>query len=115
MAERNSFEISIIPNKPQQALEVYVREPDADKKAELLNTQLIVVTPENIATPGTIYTLMDLVVLEEKGITQYRPDSVSSLTHENLLAVVKNLAGEQSEEPVADYLAVARQIQGAST
>lgn len=77
---------------PSTALDIYKAEASPEAKALILNEQIIG-EHEGFVPEQTINTLVVIAQGEVGGLTQYRPDLVSTLSHENLMAVINTYAG----------------------
>lgn len=109
MTERPDLSLTIFTPVVETTVDTYRGTADLDERAKLLNDR-IVQKDEGIATAPSI---RDLIVLssDPMQLTQYRPDSVSALTHENLVAVARGLIAPKDQDSL---LEAAKQIERAA-
>lgn len=109
MTERPELSLTIFTPDVETTVDTYRGTADLDERAKLLNDR-IVQTDEGIATAPSIRDLM-VLSSDPMQLTQYRPDSVSALTHANLVAVARGLIALKDQDSL---LEAAKQIERAA-
>ena len=93
-------EFTLFEGPTETGLDIYRGSQDPDERALVLNRQ-IVQTQEGVITPGSMRALKVLFT-DEREIIQYRPSIITSLSHENLMAVANGLvAVDPADDPLS--------------
>lgn len=95
--ERIELGLTVFQPQTRPEVDLYRGTADLDKKAEILNRDIIKVGEEAIATPDSVRTVALIVVGEQTGVIQYRSDAVAGLNSENLVAMVNGLSVDEKE------------------